>query len=345
MTSLSTQLTPDPIPTNSTSKERFDRALRSFISEDNRKTYYAISILSGLMIFFIYFSHINFTPKISITDSVMLIFSALVTGVGFTLILAGLFILPALIWKELLGNSITGDKIERFNYLAARQGALPLILLPLAICMTLYPDYFQLSAIFLTTSVLLWLVFLLIDSPSIGRHIFAFVLNGLVLTICTMMLINIAMHGVEDISSAKERESMTRFYLFSSLIFTVIYNLCIASLEDFNLKTVSIGAGVLLAAIFLSTQSISTIPKGVMHILGQGSFRANEIILNGEICDYFKTKEPKMLEQTSTKSCSLNKPWILWKGEDVILIKINKTKYPIDKKDISIFSYDVYSNE
>jgi hypothetical protein len=343
MTSLSTELDPITPPTSTTAKQYINTTLKSFFSEDIRKTYYAISVLSGLMIFFIYFSHINYTPKISITDSVMLIFSALVIGVGFSLILAGLFILPALIWKEMLGDSITGDRKQRFKYLAIRQGALPLALLILALCMTLYPAHFQWLAIGLGFSVLLWFVSLIGDTK-IWRHILAFVCNGFVLTVCTFMLINIAMHGVENIKNAEEREMMTRFYLFATLIMTVLYNLFVASFEDFGLKEVSVGAGILLISIFLSTQSIATIPKGVMHILGQGSYRANEIILSGEICDYFKSKSPTKTEQLSTQSCSLKEPWILWKGDDVIMIKINRTKYPIDKKDIKIFSYDVYPN-
>lgn len=343
MTSLSTELIPAPVLTASTTNGYLDKTVRSFISEDNRKTYYAISIFSGLMIFFVYFSHINFTPKMSIADSAMLIFSALVIGVGFSLILAGLFILPALIWKEMLGSSIVGDRTKRFRYLAVRQGILPTALLIQSLCMTLYPNYFQWLAIGLVVSLLIWLVSLIGDA-SIGRHLFTFVCNGLVLTICTFMLIHIAMHGVEDIKNSQQRETITRFYLFATLMATVLYNLCVASFEDFGFKTVSVGAGLLLASIFLSTQSIATIPKGVMHILGQGSFRANEIILNGEICDYFKSKVPKKLEQLSAQSCSLKEPWILWKGDDVILIKIDRTKYPINKKDIRIFSYDVYSD-
>ncbi|WP_285436136.1 hypothetical protein [Pseudomonas sp. fls2-241-R2A-110] len=344
MTSISTDLESVTSPTPTTARQYFNTTLQSFLSEDTRKTYYAISLLSGLMIFFIYFSHINYTPKISITDSVMLIFSALVIGVGFSLILAGLFILPALIWKEMLGDSITGERKQRFKYLAIRQGVLPLALLILALCMTLYPKHFQWFAMGLAFSVLLWF-FSLIGDEKIGRHILAFICNGFVLSICTFMLINIAMHGVEDIKNAEEREMMTRFYLFSALTMTVLYNLFVASFEDFGLKEASVGAGLLLASIFLSTQSIATIPKGVMHILGQGSFRANEIILNGEICDYFKSKNPSKTEQLSTQTCSLKEPWILWKGDDVIMIKIQRTKYPIDRKDIKIFSYDVFPNE
>jgi len=69
MTSLSTELDPITPPTSTTAKQYINTTLKSFFSEDIRKTYYAISVLSGLMIFFIYFSHINYTPKISITDS------------------------------------------------------------------------------------------------------------------------------------------------------------------------------------------------------------------------------------------------------------------------------------
>lgn len=324
-------------------KQHFHLIFRALLSEDIRKTYYAISSLSGLMIFFIYFSHINYTPKISLTDSIMLIFSALVIGIGFSLILAGLFILPALIWKEMLGDSIRGERQQKFKYLAIRQGILPLVLIALALCMTLYKEGFPWFAMMFISSLIIWFI-TIIGDEKIWRHILALICNGFVLIVCTLMLINIALHGAEDIKNAEERETIARFYLFATLTMTVIYNLFVASVKEFGFKEVSIGAIILLASIFLSTQSVATIPKGVMHILGQGSFRASEIILTGELCDYLKKIDPKKLEQLSTQSCSLKDPWILWKSEDVVLIKINRIKYQIDKKDIKLFAYEVFQN-
>ena len=338
--SPSTPAQPDPL---AVIKQNILFFLRSILSEERRKAYYAISIVSGLVIFFIYFSHINYTPRISLTDSVILLFSALIIGVGFSLVMAGLFILPSMVWRDILTKELNGEQGKRFKYLFTRQGIILALMIGLTLCATLYEKYRTYLIISILSIALLGIIILAVKNNELRKNITALLLNSFIMCICTIMLITIAMHGVEDIKDAAIKETTARAFVFASLAAVLLFNVFIASLNDMGFIKTTLSALGLLLAIFVATQSISVIPKGVMHTLGLGSFRAEEIILNNELCDYFKTLNPSNIQSLTQQSCTLKKPWILWKGEDAILIKIEDMKYQIDKKDIKLIAYKTFN--
>jgi hypothetical protein len=327
--------------------EKFKRHALNFaaslLSEDTRKAYYAFSIIVGLSIFFIYFSHINYTPRITITDSVMLLFSALIIGVGSSLIMAGLFILPSLAWRDILEKNLQGNQAQRFRYLFFRQGIALLALFTFSLAALLYDEYRPYLLIAILTTVIGWLIIMFAKNEELKYNLIALSLNAFFMIICTLMLINIALHGVEDIADSGLKETTARFIVFMSVIFVLLINIAIASFEKPGVFKTMLGALALLAAILIASQSVATIPKGVMHILGLGSFRAEEILIDNELCSYFKEIDPSKTQRIDATTCSLKRTWILWKGEDAIFIRIQNMKYQIDKKNIKLISYEIFN--
>ncbi|WP_323161671.1 hypothetical protein [Pseudomonas fluorescens] len=331
----------------SESFEKFKRQVLHFatslLSEEIRKAYYAFSIIAGLGIFFIYFSHINYTPRISLTDSVMLLFSALIIGVGSSLIMAGLFILPSLAWKDILEKNLEGEQSQRFRYLFFRQGIALIALVIFSLSAVLYDDFRPYLLMAILATPIAWLIIMFSLNEELKNNAIALALNTFVMIICTLMLINIALHGVEDIADSDLKETTARIIIFMSIAFVLLINITIASFKKPGVLKTILGALALLAAILIASQSIATIPKGVMHILGLGSFRAEEIIIDNELCSYFKDIDPSKTQRLDANSCSIKKAWILWKGEDAILVRIKNVKYQIDKKNIKLISYEIFN--
>jgi hypothetical protein len=342
MNALTTDLKDRPADSLEAVKQHVREFLKSLFSEEKRKAYYAISTLTGLLIFFIYFSHINYTPRISLTDSILLLFSALIIGVGFSLVIAGLFILPSLAWKDLLEKNLPDEQPKRFKYILLRQGIALFLLINLALGAMLYSDYRTYCFMGFLASGLLWFVIMLVKGEELPKNAIALALNTLVMSLCALMVINIALHGVESIVDAELKETTARMYVFFSLMLILFINVFLASFKKTGVTETVLSALGLLFLIFIATQSLATIPKGVMHILGLGSFRAEEIVLKNELCDYFKKNDEKNVKPLNSQTCSLTKPWILWKGEDTVLIMIKNIKYQIDKKDIKLISYESF---
>ncbi|AXI60797.1 hypothetical protein DLD99_10025 [Pseudomonas kribbensis] len=322
-----------------TVKQQIREFMKSLFSEEKRKAYYAMSTITGLLIYFIYFSHINYTPRISLTDSVILLFSALIIGVGFSLVVAGLFILPSLAWKDLLEKDLPDEQPKRLKYIFINQGIALFFLINLALGAALYSEYRTYFIIALVATGLLWFLIIFSKGEKPLRNTIALLLNTFVMSICTLMVINIALHGVENIGDAEVKETTARMYVFFSLLIILAINVFFASFKKTGAIETTLSALGLLFVIFVATQSLATIPKGVMHILGLGSFRAEEIVMKNELCDYFKKLDEKQIKTITPQTCSLTNPWILWKGEDAALIMIKNIKYQIDKKDIKIISY------
>ncbi|WP_122611269.1 hypothetical protein [Pseudomonas viridiflava] len=326
-------------------KQHVRELMKSLFSEEKRKAYYAISTLTGLLIFFIYFSHINYTPRISLTDSILLLFSALIIGVGFSLVIAGLFILPSLAWKDLLEKILPEEQPKRFKYILYRQGIALFLLISLALGAMLYDDYRKYCFMGFLATGLLWFLIMLVKGEELPKNAIALALNTLVMSLCALMVINIALHGVEGILDAEVKETTARMFVFISLVLILFINIFLASFKKTGLIETVLSALGLLFLIFIATQSLATIPKGVMHILGLGSFRAEEIVLKNELCDHFKKIDEKKVTPLTNQTCSLAKPWILWKGEDTVLIMIKNIKYQIDKKDIKLISYKTFNDD
>jgi hypothetical protein len=183
---------------------------------------------------------------------------------------------------------------------------------------------------------------MLVKGEELPKNAIALALNTLVMSLCALMVINIALHGVESIVDAELKETTARMYVFFSLMLILFINVFLASFKKTGVTETVLSALGLLFLIFIATQSLATIPKGVMHILGLGSFRAEEIVLKNELCDYFKKNDEKNVKPLNSQTCSLTKPWILWKGEDTVLIMIKNIKYQIDKKDIKLISYESF---
>ncbi|WP_095190842.1 hypothetical protein [Pseudomonas sp. Irchel 3E19] len=317
------------------------RFAHSIFSENTRKAYYAISISAGLGIFFLYFSHINYTPRISLTDSIMLIFSALIIGIIFSLTMAGLFIFPSFIWRDLV-EDFGEDQSLRFKYILHRQGIALFLLIVLFLCVLLFESIREYSLIFIICILLLWPISMFANNEKLKKHATALAINALIMSVCTYTLVTLVLHGVEDIPDSSFKEPTTRIIVFASFTFVLFANIFIASLKRANATNTLLIAFSLLTAILIATQSTAAIPKGIMRTLGLGSFQANEIVLTDELCDYFRSIDQSKIKRINKKSCLLINPWILWKGEDATLIRIKNTKYQIEKKYINIMSYDVY---
>ena len=314
---------------------------RSIFSENTRKAYYAMSISAGLGIFFLYFAHINYTPRISLTDSIMLLFSALIIGIIFSLTMAGLFIFPSFIWRDLV-EDFSEDQSLRFKYILHRQGVTLFLFIVLGLCALLFENFREYSLILIIFILLLWPISMFAHNEKLKKHATALAINALIMSVCTYTLVTLVLHGVEDIPNSDLKESTTRIIVFVSFTFVLFANIFIASLKRASATNTLLIAFSLLIAILIATQSTAAIPKGIMRTLGLGSFQADEIVLTDELCDYFQSIDQSKIKRINKKSCALIKPWVLWKGEDATLIRIKNTKYQIEKKHINIMSYDVY---
>lgn len=320
--------------------KKFEEHFKLIFSEEKRKAYYAIATILAVMIFFLYFSHINYMPKLSLTDSTLLVFSAIFIGLTFTLCLLGLFILPTLVWKDILQDRLFKTD-SPFCYLFTRQ-TLPLSgLITLGPCLLLDTDLHQYLIIGLISLVLIWITWLAVNADALWKNLLAAAINTLVMVICFALLIYIAKHGVEDVSNAEDKDTLATTYLFSSVLAILIFNTFSSSIGTLNVQTTLVLGLVLLCMIFGATQSWAMIPKGVMHQLGLGSFRAHQLLLSGDLCIFFK-KEPSLKTLNKKPAlCSLDSPWVLWSGEEAILIRINDVKYAIPRSDAKLLSYNV----
>lgn len=257
--------------------------------------------------------------------------------------MAGLFILPSLAWKDILEKNLEGEQSQRFRYLFFRQGIALIALVIFSLSAVLYDDFRPYLLMAILATPIAWLIIMFSLNEELKNNAIALALNTFVMIICTLMLINIALHGVEDIADSDLKETTARIIIFMSIAFVLLINITIASFKKPGVLKTILGALALLAAILIASQSIATIPKGVMHILGLGSFRAEEIIIDNELCSYFKDIDPSKTQRLDANSCSIKKAWILWKGEDAILVRIKNVKYQIDKKNIKLISYEIFN--
>jgi len=317
---------------------------QKFLSEENRKIAYAIACTFGISVFFLYFAHINYTPKISLSDSAMLIFSAMFIGTTFIAVLSGLFILPTLIWTDTFGQKLRGMSTKESKlFLGLYQAT------PIAITFALFIYALKTNESTTTTTciileittILFWVIILAAQQQTPLKNLAALASNIIVFIICIAVIITISLHGTADIEDKDTREIATNFSVFAAISLIITFNVAMTSSGKVTLKETVSGSLVLFILITLGTQSISAIPKGVMHILGRGSFEAEEIVLKKDICGYFSKKaddNTKNNDKTTLNICSLKNVWILWSGEETILFEIEKIKYQIDKKDVLAIS-------
>ncbi|OLF52806.1 hypothetical protein [Pseudomonas chlororaphis] len=327
-------------PVKPNNPKSFEEHFKTIFSEEKRKTYYAIATTMAVMLFFLYFTHINYTPKLSITDSTILVFSAIFIGLGFTLCLLGLFILPTLIWKEFL-QGILIEKKKAFCYLLSRQ-TIPLSgLITLGPCLLLDTDLHQYLVIGLISLILIWVTWLAVNVDALWKNLQAAAINTIVMLVCFAILIYIAKHGVEDIKDPENKNSLATIYLFGGVLAILLFNTFSSSIGTLNIQETLVLGLVLMCVIFGGTQSWAMIPKGVMHQLGLGSFRANQLLISGDLCIFFKDEPSLKILNEKPKLCALDHPWILWSGEEAILIRIKDIKHAIPRSDAKLLSYDV----
>ena len=283
--------------------KKFRFYFETILSEVNRKAYYSLCVLFGLLIFFLYFSHIGYVPRISLTDSAVLLFSAIFVGIVFTVCLAGLFILPTIV-LALSIYAISGSEMVAY----ARIGVV--------------------------SSVVGWLIFLLLngDWKEFGCNVAAGLVNFVVMVLCAVMLFSIARHGAEGIKDVSEKENLTFTFFLGSMAALLFCNMLITSIENLKSLHVLVGSLLLLLSVLLAARSWAVIPKGVMNTLGLGSFRAYELLISGETCAYFKGQPYYEAVGDSDDLCKLKKPWVLWNGEETTLIRYGNLKYLLPRE-------------
>ncbi|MGE4338423.1 MAG: hypothetical protein AB7E55_20950 [Pigmentiphaga sp.] len=314
---------------------RFPFVFKTLFSEEYRKTYYALCLLFGLLMFFLYFSHIGYVPRISLTDSAVLLFSAIFVGIGFTVCLAGLFILPTVVWRDLLGSYL--DRTDRRKaawYLVVHQSGVLAVVLALSIYAVMRNETFTYALIGMVSCCAWWLVALFIkgNAKEFWCNVAAGLVNFIVMAFCAVMLFYIAQHGTEGIKDADEKVYLTLTYFLGGMGFVLFCNTLATSIENLKPLHVLAGSLLLLLLVFLATRSWAVIPKGVMHTLGLGSFRAHELLLSGELCAYFKGQKQYEAIGDSGSLCKLKKPWVLWHGEETTLIRYDDLKFLLPKE-------------
>lgn len=315
--------------------KKFRFYFETILSEVNRKAYYSLCVLFGLLIFFLYFSHIGYVPRISLTDSAVLLFSAIFVGIVFTVCLAGLFILPTIVWRDFLGHYL--DRASRQKaawYLLWHQSGVLAIVLALSIYAISGSEMVAYARIGVVSSVVGWLIFLLLngDWKEFGCNVAAGLVNFVVMVLCAVMLFSIARHGAEGIKDVSEKENLTFTFFLGSMAALLFCNMLITSIENLKSLHVLVGSLLLLLSVLLAARSWAVIPNGVMNTLGLGSFRAYELLISGETCAYFKGQPYYEAVGDSDDLCKLKKPWVLWNGEETTLIRYGNLKYLLPRE-------------
>ncbi len=316
-------------------RQTFQLIFKTIFSEDYRKAYYALCLLFGLLIFFLYFSHIGYVPRISLTDSAVLLFSAIFVGIAITACLAGLFILPTIVWRDFLGRYL--DHSSRYKaawYLLLHQSGVLAIVLALSIYTIAGNEtaaYARIGVVFVLGC---WLVVLFLkgDWKEFRCNVAAGLVNFIVMVLCAVMLFYIAQHGAEGIKDVSEKENLTLTFFLGSMAVVLFCNMLITSIENLKPLHVLVGSLLLLLSVLLAARSWAVIPKGVMNTLGLGSFRAHELLISGESCAYFKGQSQYEAVGDSGVLCKLKKPWVLWNGEETTLIRYGDLKYLLPKE-------------
>ncbi|MBA1183970.1 hypothetical protein [Stutzerimonas nitrititolerans] len=329
-------------------RHKFELLLKIVFSEENRKAYYVLCLLFGLLIFFLYFSHIGYVPRISLTDSAVLLFSAIFVGVGFTACLAGLFILPTVVWRDFLGAYLDrSDRRKAAWYLLLHQSGLLAVVLALTIYAIMQSETFAYALIGMVACCMWWLVLLLLkgNRKEFWCNFVAGLINFVVMAFCAVMLFYIAQHGTEDIKNAGEKEYLTLAYFFGGMTLVLFFNTLATSIENLKPLHVLAGSILLLLCLLLATRSWVAIPKGVMHTLGLGSFRAHELLISGESCAYFKGQPQYEAVGDSESLCKLKKPWVLWNGEETTLIRYGDLKYLLPREQAKLLVFPVTAHQ
>jgi len=237
-------------------RQKFQLFFETLFSEANRKAYYALCVLFGLLIFFLYFSHIGYVPRISLTDSAVLLFSAIFVGIVFTACLAGLFILPTIVWRDFLGRYLNrAGRYKAAWYLLLHQSGVLAIVLALSIYAITGNEnvaYARIGVVFVVVCWLVWL-FLNGDWREFGCNVAAGLVNFFVMVLCAVMLFYIARHGAEAIKDGDEKAYLTIASFFGGMGFVLFCNTLATSLE--NLKPLH----VLVGSLLLCKRSINPI--------------------------------------------------------------------------------------
>ena len=99
----------------------------------------------------------------------------------------------------------------------------------------------------------------------------------------------------------------------------------------------------ILAVLFLSifiAKNLGFISSNILHILHLGNFTAETITLQSKECGFLKKSYPKQIQRESDDTCLIQKPFVVSRIGQEILLKIEDKYFTIRTQDILSYTWE-----